>query len=131
MTDGRRHPANLPVFPLGKIQLDPAFGDVLAGADRRVTRGDLGLRVEEFGEAGSRGMPSDHNSLAQQSKGVRRGDALDLCPVAAWMSVLGVEEAGIEPPFVREEEESFGIGIKSAERVDILRKSKLGQGPVR
>lgn len=46
------------------------------------------------------------------------------------MGVLGIEQSGVEAGFVAEEEKALGVGIESAQGIDILGESKLGQGPV-
>jgi hypothetical protein len=53
-----------------------------------------------------------------------------LGPVAAGVSVLGIEETGVEAWFVAEKEKSLRIGIKSTKRVNIFWESKLSQGAV-
>ena len=51
-------------------------------------------------------------------------------PVAAGVSVLGIEKAGVEAWFVAEKEEAFRIGIKSTKGVNIFWESKISQGAV-
>jgi hypothetical protein len=53
-----------------------------------------------------------------------------LGPIAAGVSVLGIEETGVEVWFVAEKEKSLRIGIKSTKRVNIFWESKLSQGEV-
>ncbi len=46
------------------------------------------------------------------------------------MGVFRVEQAGVEPGFVAEKEESFRIRIKSTKRINIFWESKLSQSSV-
>ena len=53
-----------------------------------------------------------------------------MSPVGAEMGVFRVEQAGVEPGFVAEKEESFRIRIKSTKRINIFWESKFSQGSV-
>jgi hypothetical protein len=44
------------------------------------------------------------------------------------MRVPGVQETGIEGGLVGEQEQALGVGVETAECVDVLWKVKFGQG---
>ena len=46
------------------------------------------------------------------------------------MGIFRIEQSSVKAGFVAEEEKALGVGIEPAQRIDIFRKSKLGQGPV-
>ena len=50
-----------------------------------------------------------------------------MSPVLAKMGVFRVKQTGVEPGFVAEKEEAFRIGIETPERVNVFRKSKIGE----
>jgi hypothetical protein len=58
-------------------------------------------------------------------------DAFDLGPISTLMTPLRVEKASVEAWFVREEEQSLGIGIEPSDGIDVLGKSEFRERPVR
>ena len=44
---------------------------------------------------------------------------------------MRIEESGVEAGFVAEEEKALGVGIESAQRINVFREAKFGEGTVR
>jgi hypothetical protein len=51
-----------------------------------------------------------------------------LGPIGAVVSVLRIEEFGVESGFVGEKEESFAVTVETSERVDVWWKTEFGEG---
>lgn len=52
------------------------------------------------------------------------GNALNLCPICASMSVPGLQELVVQLRLVAQEEKAFAISIQTADRIDSLGKTK-------
>ena len=96
MADGGGHAADLAVLPFEQLQANPTSRHGLAEADRRVTRGNLRLRVQNPGAAGQGLVFLNDESFRQLEQGVRRGDAFDLDPVFALMGVTRVQQSFVQ-----------------------------------
>jgi len=140
MTDGGGHAADLTVFAFDEFEGDPAIGDGFSEADGWVAwrqdvgwlgadgRGDAGgvgflgqdvrRGFEESGLARAGEIVADDDAAFELAECFRGGNAFDLDPVFAGVSVAGVEESGDEGGFVGEEEQTFGVGVEAADGVD-------------
>jgi hypothetical protein len=126
--DGSRHFADLMVFAFGEFERDPAIGNGFSDANRRVARRERRLGLEKTGAAGERLLAAKKNAALELGEGFRGRDAFDLGPVFAQMAVGRVEKLLIEGGLVAEQEESFAVSIEAADGVDLLGKSKIGEG---
>lgn len=52
------------------------------------------------------------------------GYALHLCPIGTPMTVPWIEQPGVQPPFVAQQQQPFGIRIQPAERINSPRQLK-------
>lgn len=132
VADGRGHAADLAIFAFMESQGQPRVGDVFAKTHRRIARwkgGGLG-----FGEAASfersAGVVGEFHAGGEAGEGVVGGDAFDQHPVFAFVGVLRVEELGVEPGFVGEQEQALAVGVETAKRVDARRqfRREVGEG---
>lgn len=130
MVDGGGHAADLTVAAFDEFEFEPAVGDVLPESDGGIPGWDDGLGIEEGDAAGAGPVVLDGDAGGEFLEGIRGGNPFDLGPVGAGVATFGVEEAGVEAGFVAEEEETFGIGVESAEGVDAGWEAESGEGPV-
>jgi hypothetical protein len=65
VADGGGHLSDLPIFPLGQLQGDPAVGDGFADPDGGISWRELGLRIQKPGSAGKGLMFTDGDSLGE------------------------------------------------------------------
>lgn len=130
MTDGGGHASDLAIAAFDEFEFDPAVGDVLAKADGRIARGDDRLGIEERDSAWPGAVILDGDTRGELLEGFRGGDPFDLGPVGAGVAALGIEQAGIQAGFIAEQEQALGVGIESAEGVDVGWKTEPGEGTV-
>ena len=130
VTDGGGHPADLPVFSLGQLESDPAVRHVFAETDRGIPWGEVGLGVEPPGPAGQGGASGDLHATGEFLQGRARGNSFHLSPVGARVSGLRIQQPGVQAGFVAQQQQSFRIGIKAAQRVDIFGETEIGEGSV-
>ena len=52
-------------------------------------------------------------------------------PITSGMGILGIEKTVIQSRLVAEKKKTLGVSIQPPQGVDIFRKGKLCQGPVR
>ena len=122
MTDGRRHAADLAIFTLDEFEREPRVGNVFPKTNRRVARGEGRRGIEQVGATGERAVIVDGEAAAREA-GERGGggDALDLRPIFPAMSVLRIEQAGVETGFVAQQQEALGVGVEATEGVNVFR----------
>ena len=130
VADGCGHAADLAVLPFGQLQANPTGRHGLAEADRRVTWGNIRLRVENPGAAGQRLAFLNDKSFRQLEQGIWRGNSLDLDPVFAFVGVARVQQSFIQTGLVAEQEQTFGVGIEPAYGIDALGEAEFGQGAI-
>jgi len=130
VTDGGGHAPDLTVAAFDEFEFDPAVGDILAKTDGRIARGDDRLGIEERDPAGTGAVILDGDTGSELLEGFRGGNPLDLGPVGAGMAAFGIEQAGIQAGFIAEEQQALGVGIESAEGVDVGWKTEPGEGTV-
>jgi hypothetical protein len=107
-------------------EFEPRRGDVLSAADRGIAGREIGMDFFCFGREG---FPSFDNNAGAQLLPCAFGHLpFDLGPIGAVVSVLRIEEFGVESGFVGEKEESFAVTVETSERVDVWWKTKFGEG---
>ena len=126
MSDSGGHFTNLMVFAFDEFESDPAIRDCFADADGRGAGGEIWLGGDQPAPAGKGALASDNEAAFEPRKGVRSGDVFDLRPVFAFVAASGVEESGVEGGLVAEEEEAFGIGVETADGVDVFWEAECG-----
>ena len=110
---------------LFRSEAEPAIGHTFAGADRRVARRDDRGGLEPRDSAGLRAVIAEVDATGESGKVGLGREALDLGPVFPGMSVLRVEQAGIEAGLVAEQEQAFGVGVEPAKRIDARRQPEV------
>ena len=127
VADGGGHAADLAIFSFDKFEAEPAGRDGFAETDGGGTRWDFRLGIKNPGVT-RQGFASLHNdSFGELLQGLFCGDALDLGPVFTGVSVARVQEFFVQVWFVAQEEQAFGIGIQSADGVDMSREMEFGE----
>src|ERR1035437_6273263 len=130
MADSRRHAADLAVLPLEQLQANPTSRHGLTEADRRVTRGNIWLWLQNPGPAGERLACLNDQSLRQLEQGVRRWNPFDLDPVFALVGVTRVQQSFVQGSLVAEQQQTFGVGVEPANGIDVLREAEFRQRPI-
>jgi hypothetical protein len=102
MPDGGGHAANLPISSFDQLNRQPTVRDGLAKADRRIPRGDIGLRLQDPSPTWPCPLALDHHPWLEPGQDFDAGHALHLRPVGAPMAMTGVEQALVQAGFVRE-----------------------------
>ena len=128
MADGGGHPADLAIFPLGEFEGKPRVRDVLAVADRWISRrhGRSGVQQPRAARPRAKITEVDPAALeAAQCLPIRH--PFDLRPIFAPVRMTRVQEAGVQAGLVAEEQQSLGIGVEPAERVEALRQTEVGE----
>ena len=64
---------------------------------------------------------------AVERRGIRH--TFNLHPVLASMRMLGVEQTRVEARFIAEQQQSFRVGIESADRINVSRQSEVRERP--
>ena len=118
MTHGRRHAPNLAVFSFCELEGDPCIRDAFSEANRRIARRHVRRGMEQPGAAWQRAITCEvDSSTGEPRKRSDVRDALDLDPILTAMRVLGIKQQRVEAGFVTQQEQTFGVGIESAEWV--------------
>lgn len=47
------------------------------------------------------------------------------------MALFRIEQPAVQAGLIAKEKKAFGVGIQTAERIDIFRKTEFSEGPVR
>lgn len=125
MPDGRRHSPHLPVLAFDQFESNPAIGNIFADTNRRVARWHLRLRLKQPCAARQCFVTLNLNATRETPKRLRGRDALHLRPVRAAMAVLRMQQALVQFGFVAQQQQSFGVRVETANRIDIFWKTKL------
>lgn len=121
MTDRCGHASDLAVFALDEFERKPAIGNVFAKTNRRVAGRKRWRWIETANAARTRGVVADPQAAFEFCERGVVGESFDLRPIFAAMSALGIEQLGIQAGLVTEEQQAFGIGVETSERVNIFR----------
>ena len=62
----------------------------------------------------------DDDAMSEPAKGFGRGNIFHLSPVFAFVGMSGMKQRFVESGFVTEEEETFGVGIESADGIEVF-----------
>lgn len=127
MADGCGHAADLAVFPFSQLQRKPAIGYGFAYADGRIAGRDGGCGIDLPRATGERLMVAEAQSVGELGKCVGGGDAFDLHPVFAAMTMARMQQALVECGFVGEQQQSFAVGIKPPDRINAWWQAKRGE----
>jgi hypothetical protein len=111
MSDGSRHFTDLPIFPFGQLQADPAVGNGFADTDGGISGWNRRLGIEEPGLARQCLMITYRNSLREFFQFGGGGDLFHLGPIASGMGILGIEKAVIQARLVAEKKKTLGVCI--------------------
>lgn len=124
VSHGGSHAAHLAVFAFGEFKREPAGGDVVANANRRVPRRDARnferAGIEQRRATRERAMSADHHAAARElrERG-RRWDVFNLHVVFARVRTRGIEKAPGEGAFVGKKQQAFAVGIEPANRINM------------
>jgi len=118
MTDSGSHLADLPVSPLGELDLKPSRWDVFPKSDGNRPRRYLRFLVQEPHVSFLRSLSFDEDPGAEVSERFIVRNVLNLNDVCAGVPELWLEQPVLQLVVVREDEESFTLGIKSSDGVD-------------
>jgi hypothetical protein len=126
VSDGGRHAAHLAVLALGEFEGEPRVGHGLAHPNRRIAGRHVGRGIDPARHAGERAVVVELESTAlEPAERVGGRNVFHLHPILPAMGVARIEQPGVEPGLVAQQQEAFGVGIETAERIDSARKSKL------
>jgi hypothetical protein len=128
--DGGSHAANLPVFTFDEFESDPTGGDGFAETDWRSARRNFGLGFENPGAAGEGFVAMNIHPLREASQCVAGWDSFHLRPVFALVSVAGMKQALVQFRLVAQQEQTFRVSVKSANRINGLWEVKFGERSV-
>jgi len=129
--DGGSHPAHLAVFAFDQFEGNPAVGDAFALADGWNSRWNGRLRFKQPGAAGKGFAALNENSASELRKGLRGGEVFDLGPVFPFVGVARLEETGVPVGFIAQEQETFRVGVETANGVNPGGKVKFRERAVR
>src|SRR5687768_10504129 len=121
MTDGGSHTADLPVLALDELQRDPAGWNVFAETNRRITRWEFRLWIDDPCAARQSSTALDNRSFLQCSECSRIRNLLHLRPIDSFVAVAWMKQALVEFRFIAEQQQTFAVGIQATDRVHIAR----------
>lgn len=146
MSNGRGHFADLPVFPFGQFEPNPAIRNSLSETNGRISRrndGRAGGNVRMAVGIGENGLWLDHphparqgfaalddNAALQELQFFRRRNPFNLGPILALMGVAGMKQFLVQAGFITQKKEPFGIGIEPANGPNIFREIEFGERAV-
>src|SRR5436305_15180435 len=73
-------------------------------------------------------MPLDRDTRSQLPQSPVIGHPLDLRPISARMTKLGIAQPMLQLPIIRQQKQSFAVMIKPAYRIDVPHLDKVFQG---
>ncbi len=83
------------------------------------------LRLQNPNPARQSSSALKHNSTCQPLQLGGFGNTLNLRPILPWMRALGIQQPRVPARLVTKQKQTFGIGVKPADRINILWKTKL------
>lgn len=86
---------------------------------------DARLRLQNPNPARQRSSALKHNPTCQPLQLGGFGNTLNLRPILPRMRALGIEQPRVPARLVTKQKQTFGIGVKPADRINILWKTKL------
>lgn len=126
MTNGRRHPAYLPVSPFPDRQLEPAVGHALAESYRRIAgpKGGSGNALD-LGRPGQAVFQMD--ALPQRHETRLFGIAFDLHEIGLQHLELGISDPRLQSAVVGEQEQPLAIEIEPPRRINAWQVDEIRQ----
>ena len=130
MSNRSGHTPDLAILAFDQNEFEPDVRNIFPKADGRVTRWNFRLRLQNSGGARERFILLDGHPFGEMSQCLGTGDALDLRPIRSFVALLRVQEPFTKSGFIAQQEQTFGVGIEPAERIDRSWKTEFGQSAV-
>src|SRR5438093_1872809 len=119
MTQGRGHPADLPVLSLAQGDLDPGRRDGFAEPDGDRTLREIGRQGKQLDLRRPRAPTAEEDPATKTGQGLFVGNALDLDQVDFGKLVPGVRDVVRQRTVRGEEQESFRVVVQPPRRIDV------------
>lgn len=131
MADGCRHSSHLTIAPFVNLKFDPKIGNTFSDSDRRITRRNRRLRMENAGLRGKSELSVERDPGFEAGKRFSRGRSLDKGPVSFCDMTPRSKQSDVPLRFVGEQKQPLRVGIQSANRINRRRKSEFSQRSIR
>jgi len=124
VSHSRCHTAYLPVLALGQFQPEPRGRDRTPVADRHRSWREAGVIGQKFRAGGKRSMSRHDYTGLQAPQRIRGRNPFHLCQIDARVAMLRIEQPGVQPRIIAQQQQALAVVIEPADRIDIRRKSE-------